>query len=68
MDRAQGDDDDALVDLRDGDEVATKLDLARAYMDMGDEDGARDILEEVLAEGSEEHQREAGDMIRALAS
>ena len=64
----QADDDDALVDLTDGDEVATKLDLARAYMDMGDEDGARDILEEVLAEGSEEHQREAGDMIRALAS
>src|SRR5205807_4353418 len=31
-------------------EVGTKLDLARAYMDMGDPDGARNILEEVLAE------------------
>ena len=33
-------------------EVGTKLDLARAYMDMGDPDGARNILEEVLSEGS----------------
>ena len=35
-------------------EVGTKLDLARAYMDMGDPDGARSILEEVLAEGNSE--------------
>ena len=35
-------------------EVGTKLDLARAYMDMGDPDGARSILEEVLAEGNAE--------------
>jgi FimV-like protein len=33
------------------DEVATKLDLAQAYIDMGDNDGARDILNEVLTEG-----------------
>jgi len=33
--------------LADTDEVATKLDLARAYIDMGDVDGARDILDEV---------------------
>ncbi|KGI77734.1 hypothetical protein LF63_0110500, partial [Oleiagrimonas soli] len=35
-----------------GDAVDTKIDLARAYMDMGDPDGARAMLEEVLAEGS----------------
>ncbi|MEO6065674.1 MAG: FimV/HubP family polar landmark protein, partial [Lysobacterales bacterium] len=34
------------------DAVATKLDLARAYIDMGDSDGARAMLQEVLAEGS----------------
>ena len=39
-------------------EVGTKLDLARAYMDMGDPDGARSILNEVLQEGSV--QPEAG--------
>ncbi len=33
-------------------EVGTKLDLARAYMDMGDPEGARNILEEVVTEGS----------------
>ncbi|WP_266159952.1 FimV/HubP family polar landmark protein [Dyella silvatica] len=31
----------------------TKLDLARAYLDMGDPDGARSMLEEVLHEGSQ---------------
>lgn len=64
----KGSADDTFDDITGTDEVATKLDLARAYMDMGDDDGARDILEEVLAEGSEEAQREASEMIRALAS
>ncbi|MGA0588204.1 FimV/HubP family polar landmark protein [Dyella sp. KRB-257] len=35
------------------DPIDTKLDLARAYLDMGDADGARAMLEEVLAEGSQ---------------
>jgi FimV-like protein len=35
-------------------EVSTKLDLARAYMDMGDPEGARSILNEVVAEASAE--------------
>ncbi|MCK7494742.1 MAG: hypothetical protein MZW92_29140 [Comamonadaceae bacterium] len=34
------------------DETATKLDLAKAYIDMGDSEGARSILDEVLAEGT----------------
>jgi pilus assembly protein FimV len=33
--------------------VDTKLDLARAYLDMGDAEGARLMLDEVLAEGSQ---------------
>jgi len=45
--------------LADGDEVATKLDLARAYIDMGDTEGAKDILTEVIEEGSEQQQQEA---------
>jgi len=49
--------------LADTDEVATKLDLARAYIDMGDSEGARDILDEVQQEGSEEQQREAATLI-----
>ncbi|MCB1957808.1 MAG: LysM peptidoglycan-binding domain-containing protein, partial [Rhodocyclaceae bacterium] len=40
-------------------EVDTKLELARAYEEMGDKDGARELLEEVLAEGSTKQQEQA---------
>ena len=45
-------DHDAFGELQD-DPIDTKLDLARAYLDMGDPDGARAMLEEVLHEGSQ---------------
>ncbi|MFZ3279857.1 FimV/HubP family polar landmark protein [Pseudomonas sp.] len=48
------------------DEAATKLDLAQAYIDMGDSDGARDILNEVLTEGDEKQRGEAKDMLLSL--
>ena len=44
------------------DEAATKLDLARAYIDMGDNDGAREILDEVMKEGTETQRKEAIDL------
>ena len=47
-------------------EVGTKLDLARAYMDMGDPEGARSILSEVLSEGSVSQKQEARRLIEAL--
>jgi pilus assembly protein FimV len=47
-------------------EVGTKLDLARAYMDMGDPEGARSILEEVLAEGSTSQKTEARRLVDSL--
>jgi pilus assembly protein FimV len=47
-------------------EVGTKLDLARAYMDMGDPDGARNILEEVLHEGSVAQKQEAQRLMESL--
>jgi pilus assembly protein FimV len=47
-------------------EVGTKLDLARAYMDMGDPDGARSILKEVLQEGSVTQKQEAQRLIDSL--
>jgi pilus assembly protein FimV len=53
--------------LNNADEVATKLDLARAYMDMGDPEGARSILDEVMHEGNEEQKREAEDISSQLA-
>ena len=60
-----GDSDD--FDFLDGtDEASTKLDLARAYIDMGDVDGAKDILDEVAKEGSAEQQAEAKDLLGTL--
>ncbi len=47
-------------------EVGTKLDLARAYMDMGDPDGARNILEEVMHEGSSTQKQEAQRLMESL--
>lgn len=49
------------------DEVGTKLDLARAYIDMGDFDGAREILDEVLLEGDSEQQGLATEMKQRMA-
>jgi len=43
-------------------EVATKLDLAKAYQEMGDNDGAREILEEVMREG-DAGQRDAAQAL-----
>jgi pilus assembly protein FimV len=55
-----------MVFAAEGNQMSTKLDLARAYMDMGDEDGARQILEEVIAEGSEEQQEEARQLLARI--
>jgi len=48
-------------------EVTTKLDLARAYLDMGDPEGARSILGEVMEEGNDEQKNEAEALISKLA-
>ena len=47
-------------------EIGTKLDLARAFSDMGDIDTARSILEEVITEGNPSQQQEAKILIGAL--
>ena len=45
------------------DEIATKLDLSRAYIDMGDIEGAVEVLTEVLNEGNLMQQKEAKELI-----
>jgi len=60
-------DDEPEFDFLSGaDETATKLDLAQAYIDMGDDEGARDILTEVMEEGNPQQQAEALEMISRL--
>jgi pilus assembly protein FimV len=57
---------DDLHDARTMTEVGTKLDLARAYMDMGDPGGARSILQEVLDEGDESQRQQAKQLLDSL--
>lgn len=45
------------------DPIDSKLDLARAYLDMGDEAGARAVLAEVVKEGNLSQQAEAGELL-----
>ncbi|UTW01669.1 hypothetical protein KDX31_09765 [Amphritea atlantica] len=70
LDMADEDEDgslDGLNLLEDADEVETKLDLARAYMDMEDLDGAKDILEEIVREGSEAQRSEANNLLSSIS-
>lgn len=70
----EDDEDDAMpanvVDFSEavagGDEATTKLELARAYMDMGDPDGAKAMLEEVLGEGDTAQREEARRLLDLL--
>lgn len=58
------DDDFDISELsEDIDEVSTKLELARAYIDMGDKDGAKSILEEVKQEGNGDQQSRADELL-----
>jgi pilus assembly protein FimV len=50
------------------DETATKLDLAKAYIDMGDSEGARSILDEVIAEGNESQKQQAQALVAQIAA
>src|SRR5690606_4246827 len=47
-------------------DAATKLDLAKAYQEMGDSEGAREILQEVLHEGDDEQKSEAQALLAKL--
>lgn len=49
-----------------GDEASTKLDLARAYIDMGDNDMAKSLLTEVAQQGTAEQQKEAQELLKRI--
>ncbi len=58
--------DEDLDEVDAADEAGTKIDLARAYIDMGDMEGAREILDEVVVEGNEAQQAEAKALLEKL--
>jgi pilus assembly protein FimV len=57
------DDAEGFDSLLDSESVGTKLDLARAYIDMGDSEGAREMLEEVRQEGDTQQQADAQTLL-----
>lgn len=59
--------DEDLDFLSGTDECQTKLDLARAYIDMDDNEGAQEILKEVLEEGNDNQKQEANKLLAGLA-
>lgn len=48
------------------DAIGTKLDLAKAYLDMGDPEGARSMLDEVMAEGNDSQKGEARKLLAEI--
>lgn len=59
-----GDDTDELFSGTDM--IGTKLDLARAYIDMDDREGARGILQEVLEEGDDGQKQQAKSLMQQI--
>ncbi|MEC8102537.1 MAG: FimV/HubP family polar landmark protein, partial [Pseudomonadota bacterium] len=59
--------DDEFDFLAGTDECATKLDLAQAYVDMEDVDGAKELLQEVIQEGNDAQKQEAKDLMDKLS-
>ncbi|CAK0749883.1 pilus assembly protein FimV [Gammaproteobacteria bacterium] len=49
-----------------GDEIATKLDLAQAYLDLGNQEGAQEILQEVIQEGNPAQRRMAEALLAKI--
>jgi len=57
------------IDLLSGEDgVRMKLDLARAYVEMGDDQGAKDIIDEVMSAGDDEQKSEAQELLASLSS
>lgn len=52
--------------LSDSEEIATKLDLAQAYIEMGDNEGARSMLEEVAEAGNDEQKQQAQELLQKV--
>ncbi len=50
----------------DGDEISTKLDLAQAYIEMGDGEGARSMLDEVVVQGNAKQKQQAEALLSRI--
>ncbi|HBD11834.1 MAG TPA: hypothetical protein DCZ13_06780 [Porticoccaceae bacterium] len=59
--------DDEFATLSSADEIATQLELAQAYIDMGDDEGAKNILSEVIASGDAHAQQRAEEIMNQIS-
>jgi FimV C-terminal domain len=59
-------DDDTVIDIDKDAGQNANLDLARAYIEMDDAEAARELLEEVMNEGSEEQKQEAESILAKI--
>ena len=74
MDEEDADDDHTIMVPRstgageqsEEDEIATQLDLAKAYVELGDTDNAKTILNEIIAVGNAEQKSQAQEMLDQL--
>ena len=57
----------AVSTMDESDEVNTKLDLVTAYMEIGDNEGARELLDEVMKEGGPKQQARAKEILATIA-
>ena len=48
------------------DEIDTKLNLAKAYIELGDSEGAKDILHEVSVDGNEDQKKDADELLQQI--
>lgn len=65
--KAKIDEVDANLTEESSEEMSTKLDLAVAYQEIGDKDGARELLDEVIKAGSQEQIARAKAIMHELA-
>ena len=63
FEEAGDDEESGLIYSVETDPMDTKLDLARAYIDMGDEEGARPVLEDVINNGDLQQQAQARELL-----
>lgn len=66
LDSLDFDSDEGLELSAGTDESNTQLELAQAYIEMGDESGAKDILAEVLNNGNDEQKQQANELLAKL--
>jgi pilus assembly protein FimV len=57
---------DPYSEITDHDPLETKLDLGKVYVDMGDDEGARELLQEVLERGDDRQRAEARSLLQQL--